>query len=256
MKYLLLSISLFVASSCAHAKETLMSLDSAEQIANPSLVNSFSGWKSEKRMNLALPYSGSSGGSRVHFLYGLDLGYFAPKITSSDNISGSGGFMLKVDMGLGIELSESRRGGGTNFLSLTAFYSFFDTKIKSKDPLGNSQTDDITLTTIGVPISYTHLSSREGGGVYWQLGVNLVDVNDASDGNNTLTSHYNSFYVDPFLSLGLSIPFELRRSRRTIGTGLVLFGPFISYAATNMSADKGETMHGYTFGISYRYMFM
>jgi hypothetical protein len=143
-----------------------------------------------------------------------------------------------------------------NILSITAFYSIFGASEKVKDALGNQQSQKVSLTTIGIPISYTRMGGGDGTGGFWQVGANLAHITKADNEGQTLTNHYNSFYFEPCISAGLSIPFELKKRREVIGGGKALVGPFLAYAVTNMSADSGVTMHGFSFGLKYDYVFM
>jgi len=250
-----LTIIALSLSQTVFAKDGLSSSDTSGGLNFVAPYQTVSTWKPFSLSNAA-PYSGGAGSS-VHFEVGVQLGYFVPTLTSKqDSVKAGGGFMFKVDLGVGIEMGGSSYDGDkTGLLSITAFYSIFGTSVKTKDAVGNAQSDKRSITTLGVPISYGKVSTGKRGGFYWQVGATIADVNDVSDGGQTYNKEYNRIYIEPFASFGLSAPFVMKQHRQEVASGRVLFGPFVSYVVNNMMQESGVTMHGYTVGISYKYVF-
>jgi hypothetical protein len=197
---------------------------------------------------------GYGSGSRVHFEQGVEVGGFVPFSSNKAGISYKGGFNFAVDLGASIEVGSgnSNRSGS---LSFTFLYSLFNMKQSYLDYTQNNHTDNIWLTAVGVPVSYTSLSNTDRGGNFWQIGANLLSVTDANAMGDRMTKNFSSFYVEPFVAFGWVRPFELFRNGNFQGEGDICFGPFVSYAATNLSTVSGITLNGLRFGIKYSYVF-
>jgi len=259
MKHTLIPIFIFIASYSVSAKGEGNLTDTAGLFAYSAPAKyALSTWKPEAVTAPTMGYYGRGGGVSVHFLYGLALGYAGSTLSSPGNtLKGGGGFLFDIDLGIGIEFP-SRNQDKSGLLSITGYYALFGTSITSKDAQGNTQKDKRQITAVGAPISYTHIRGGEGTGLYWEVGANLTTITDADNEGTSYTKQYSSFYVAPFISGGLAVPFEIvkRGSHAKVGEGKALVGPFVSYSATNMMQLTGVTMHGYSIGICYQYVFL
>ena len=253
MKYRYLPIGLLLVLFCTPAHG--ITIPDTTEAASASVFQS-----STLVSIMPAPYRNSGGGGGVHFFYGIELGY-ASATTNVTGTSGSGGgFLYGGEMGVKIVLP-CRNQNKSNFLSVSLSGTVFPINEKYKDALGNSQTDKREFSAAGLPISFTNMSYGRGGegvGFYWQLGIDPNYMATVKDGDNKVTSHYNSIYLEPFASFGFAVPFVMRnrRTHSDVGGGRALMGLFFGYDGTNMAKDAGVTMTGYNIGVRWTYIFM
>ena len=141
-------------------------------------------------------------------------------------------------------------------LSISLHDRFFAMNESYNDALGNKITNRLNFNNWGLPVCYTSISDKSGVGNYWEIGVNIIAGANVQNDGNDYSHHFNSFYLEPIMSFGWTAPFELRKRGSTVGGGKILFGPYVSYAGTNMSTDPGISLHCARFGLKCAYVFM
>ncbi len=205
-------------------------------------------------------YGNKSNSGGVHFFYGIDLGY-AGSSTSAGTIKAKGGaFYYGGDFGIKISLP-CRNENKSNFLFVSVAANEYNIKYKYTDDLGKAQSYQRKYTLLKLPLSYMNMSYGSGGagvGFYWQLGINTDYMYQVKDEDRKVTSHYTNIFLEPFASLGFSVPFVLRnrRSHSDVGGGRALMGLYGGYDAMNLAKDSGVTVTGYTIAVKWTYLFM
>jgi hypothetical protein len=252
MTYKLLTVFLLLVAQSAFAKEPIKLCDSTEQAAGIALTNNASlPTTSKPAMLFAMPRGyQKNGGFGTHFFISAELAYTSVTgKTDSTNVKGHG-FLYRVDLGAKIGLP-ARSINTAAILSLSLNYCIYSIKPQSVHR---------HFTLIGLPVSYTRLrhgNDPETGGFYWTLGANFNYINSVKDDNDkSFNGEYNKIYIEPSISAGFCLPFELRRDGQTIGHGKYMIGPFFSDVVSNMSSVSGVTVNGWTLGLRYSYIFM
>ena len=197
-----------------------------------------------KGPKLNLPRYRGDGGGGAHFFLGVELGYSSGKMVVKDTVTKGGGFMYGGELGAKIEMP-CRNPNRVNLLSISAAFMVA--------PMAKARLGFVTL-----PISYTSMGmggDGEGKGFYWQAGINVRYLSEASVSDKDAKAGFNRVFVDPCIGFGLSAPFHLMgRNSGEIGGGRVQFGPSFSYSVMNLV--KTGDMHGFMIGVRYQYIFM
>ncbi|GAA4464976.1 hypothetical protein GCM10023093_16400 [Nemorincola caseinilytica] len=193
------------------------------------------------------PYYNGGGGSRVHFFWGMEFGMGRGHSNIKDSIVKGGGFMFRAEIGTKIELPAKY---DTRIGLLSISVGGFGAKMAKRQ-----------MGFASVPLSYTSLGMGPDGqsrGFYWQAGVNvnyLTSVDGAK--KKALDAAYNRVLVDPCVGIGLNAPFRLVAGRGgpEVGSGRVQVGLSFSYGVMNVMKNDAS-LHYYTLGIRYQYIFM
>jgi hypothetical protein len=194
------------------------------------------------------PKSYDGNGRRTNFYWGVDLGYDHGKIKTDSVKTGSGGFTPRLEIGAKIELGN---GGSdrTKTLSLSVSLSEVSMEVEKKR---------LAFTTVSLPVSYSIYGYSIGGeaGFYLQMGTYISYVQNVTYNDRKYTAGYNSFFAEPFVSVGLHQAFRLMRWQEEVGGGRVFYGPFFSYSPMNMAKAPGVNLHFYSVGFRWAYLFM
>jgi hypothetical protein len=249
MKKIYLSIVAGMAISAATAQQTSLANNTAPgggYDAAPALSMDTYPTEAAAEAADAAPalryYSGD--GRRSTLFGGLEAGVISATYKNDTGTRSSSAATWKVELGWR-RLMPTRYADRYNFFALSVAYSDFTIK-------ESYRADDMNLkagnyfAVIQIPVSYSSINNKNSVGFYWQIGTNLNYNYQIKSEKATLIHSFSRVWVEPNLSLGMSIRYEKR------GLDMcALIGPYVGYSVTNIAKNDGESTRFLNIGIKY-----
>ena len=195
----------------------------------------------------AFPAPRAGGGSpSVHLSTNAQMGYMSLTKTAKGVSKSASSVYMAGDFGLRIFIP-STRGNNVGIinvgLGVDKFWAEFHDSVDAR-----------YFNVFKVPLSYTSVryGNRNNFGYFWQLGVNVGKLTKVTNKDNKkVTQYFNSMVIEPELYGGIVLGFITveRWTERTLAHGMFTAGPFITYIATNLTAETNASMRGYAIGI-------
>lgn len=187
-------------------------------------------------------YSGD--GRRSTLFGGLEVGVISATYKNDTGTRSSSAATWKIEMGWR-RLMPTRYADRYNFFALSLAYSDFTIKESYK-------VDDMKMkagnyfAVIQIPVSYSSINNKNSVGFYWQIGTNLNYNYQIKSEKATLIHSFSRMWVEPNLSMGMSIRYEKRGFDMC-----ALIGPYVGYSVNNLAKNTGESARFLNIGIKY-----
>ena len=198
-----------------------------------------------------MPFSGGGSGSDKNFCLAINLG--------ASNIMGTiSNYTAKVTPELAYQVAaglsiakDGQADGHKSVISIMASITGIASVLKYTDKINKEVTLRYTLTSFGLPVSYTGIITNNADiGFFYQGGLDIEYNSKDYDDRRLATKEFNTIFVSPFASLGFTFPTKGGEYNGIhFKPEQVMIGPFVSYLANNMSSLNNSSLNCLTFGI-------